>query len=112
MPVCLAAGRADIATGQKTLESKLDTLLQRQQAALDAALQATATLAAIQDLSQRQVSALSGLDAAVKEQVKSISVATQQGLISLATVRGPLGVGVCDGLEACRWCSSQAVNCS
>lgn len=34
-----------------------------------------------------QVAALSGLDAAVKEQVRTISVATQQGLISLTTVR-------------------------
>lgn len=31
-PISPAAGRADIAAGQRTLESKLDTLLQRQQA--------------------------------------------------------------------------------
>jgi hypothetical protein len=60
--------------------------LQRQQAALDAVRTATATLAAIQDLSSRQVAALGQLDATVKEQVRTISVATQQGLISLSTV--------------------------
>jgi hypothetical protein len=87
-----AAGRTDIAAGQRTLEAKLDTLLQRQQAALDAALTASATLAAIQGMAERQVAALSGLDAAVKEQVKTISVATQQGLISLATVGDPWGM--------------------
>jgi len=76
------------------LESKLDTLLQRQQAALDAALTASAALAAIQGLSERQVAALSGLDAAVKEQVRTISVATQQGLISLATVSSVHGCKV------------------
>lgn len=86
-PLHAAAGRADIATGQLVLENKLDTLLQRQQAVLDAANQASATLTAIKGLSERQVAALNGLDAAVKEQVRTISVATQQGLISLATVR-------------------------
>ena len=82
----LPAGRADIASNQRVLEGKLDTLLQRQQAVLDAANQATATLNAIKGLSERQLAALSSLDAAVKEQVRTISVATQQGLISLATV--------------------------
>ena len=81
------AGRAEIASGRASLEGKLDTLLQRQQAVLDAARTASAALAAIQGLSERQVSALAGLDASVKDQIKTISVATQQGLISLATVR-------------------------
>ncbi|KAI8467677.1 MAG: hypothetical protein J3K34DRAFT_480735 [Monoraphidium minutum] len=81
----ITAGRADVASGQAALEAKLDTLLQRQQAALDAARTASAALAAVQGMAERQVAALTGLDAAVKEQVKTISVATQQGLISLST---------------------------
>lgn len=40
--VPVAAGRADIASGQVQLSAKLDTLLQRQQAALDAITQAEA----------------------------------------------------------------------
>ncbi|GBF96992.1 polycystin cation channel family [Raphidocelis subcapitata] len=81
----ITAGRADIATGQRSLESRLDELLQRQAAALDAARSAAAALAAVQGLAERQVAALSGLDAAVKEQVRTIAVAAQQGLISLST---------------------------
>jgi hypothetical protein len=86
------AGRADIAAGQRLLSSKLDALLQRQQAALGAALAASSTLTAIRGLGERQVAALGGLDAAVKEQVRTISVATQQGLISLSTVGGFAGL--------------------
>lgn len=81
----IVAGRADIVAGQATLESKLDALLQRQQAALDAARAASSALAAVRDLGERQLQALAGLDAAVKEQVRTISVATRQGLISLQT---------------------------
>ena len=81
----ILAGRADVAAGQKALEGKLDALLQRQQAALDAARAASSALQAVRDLGERQVAALAGLDAAVKEQVRTISVATQQGLISLST---------------------------
>jgi hypothetical protein len=47
----------------------------------------------VQGLAERQVAALSGLDAAVKEQVRTIAVATQQGLISLSTVGGHGWVG-------------------
>lgn len=78
------------------------------QQALDAARTASASLAAIQNLSERQVAALSGLDAAVKEQVRTISVATQQGLISLSTVGWELGFE-CDCF--CRCCRGGGYPC-
>lgn len=46
--VCLAAGRADIQAGQTALQGKLDLLLQRQQAAIDAMNAANNQLAALQ----------------------------------------------------------------
>lgn len=45
---CYAAGRADIQTGQQVLQGKLDLLLQRQQAAIDAMNAANSQLAALQ----------------------------------------------------------------
>jgi hypothetical protein len=65
------------------LEGKLDTLLQRQQAALDAMAAANAQLAAMRTLSERQADAVAALDAAATERLSAISVATQQGLINL-----------------------------
>lgn len=50
-PLCLvpfAAGRADIQSGQQVLQGKLDLLLQRQQAAIDAMNAANSQLAALQ----------------------------------------------------------------
>jgi hypothetical protein len=46
--VLCAAGRADIQSGQQVLQSKLDLLLQRQQAAIDAMNAANSQLAALQ----------------------------------------------------------------
>lgn len=91
------AGRADIAAGQKVLEDKLNILLQKQQAALDAVNRATAQLNALQSMAQKQAEALTALDAAVQNKINAISVATQQGVISLAQVRGCVCVG-CVGL--------------
>ena len=81
-----AAGRADIAAGQKVLEEKLNILLAKQQQALDAVNKATATLAALKDMAQKQAEALTALDAAVQTKLNAISVATQQGIISMAQV--------------------------
>lgn len=47
-PVTTAAGRADIQAGQQVLQGKLDLLLQRQQAAIDAMNAANSQLAALQ----------------------------------------------------------------
>jgi hypothetical protein len=47
---------------------------------------ATATLAALQDMAQKQAEALTALDAAVQTKLNAISVATQQGIISMAQV--------------------------
>jgi hypothetical protein len=82
-----AAGRSDIQTGQAVLVSKLDTLLQRQQAAIDAMNAANSQLAAIQSLTQRQADAIAALDAATNDRLNAISVATQQGIINLYQVR-------------------------
>lgn len=73
------------------LETKLDTLLQRQQAAIDAMNAANNQIAAVQALSERQTDALAALDAATKDRLSAISVATQQGVINLYQVR------------CCRW---------
>jgi hypothetical protein len=48
LSVSCAAGRADIHSGQQVLQSKLDLLLQRQQAAIDAMNAANSQLAALQ----------------------------------------------------------------
>jgi hypothetical protein len=45
---CPAAGRADIQAGQQALSGKLDLLLRRQQAAIDAMNAANRQLAALQ----------------------------------------------------------------
>lgn len=95
LPACLslrqytltAAGRSDIQTGQAVLVSKLDTLLQRQQAAIDAMNAANSQLAAIQSLTQKQADAIAALDAATSDRLSAISVATQQGIINLYQVR-------------------------
>eukprot|EP00883_Tetradesmus_obliquus_P001212 jgi/Sobl393_1/11292/SZX78320.1 len=79
----IAAGRSDIHTGQAVLVSKLDTLLQRQQAAIDAMNAANSQLAAIQSLTQKQADAIAALDAATSDRLNAISVATQQGIINL-----------------------------
>ncbi|WIA39913.1 hypothetical protein OEZ86_013355 [Tetradesmus obliquus] len=79
----IAAGRSDIQTGQAVLVSKLDTLLQRQQAAIDAMNAANSQLAAIQSLTQKQADAIAALDAATSDRLNAISVATQQGIINL-----------------------------
>jgi hypothetical protein len=68
------------------LVSKLDTLLQRQQAAIDAMNAANSQLAAIQSLTQRQADAIAALDAATNDRLNAISVATQQGIINLYQV--------------------------
>jgi hypothetical protein len=81
-----AAGRRDIQTGQAVLVSKLDTLLQRQQAAIDAMNAANSQLAAIQSLTRRQADAIAALDAATNDRLNAISVATQQGIINLYQV--------------------------
>lgn len=88
--IAAAAGRSDIASGQALLESKLNTLLQRQQAALDALAAASSTLAAIQSLSQRQADALASLEATTNDRLNAISVATQQGVLNLYQVRHAL----------------------
>lgn len=77
------AGRRDIQAGQAVLEGKLDTLLARQQAALDAMASANAQLAALRGLSERQADALAALDAASNDRLSAIAVATQQGVINL-----------------------------
>jgi hypothetical protein len=48
LSIVLAAGRADIQSGQQVLQGKLDLLLQRQQAAIDAMNAANTQLAALQ----------------------------------------------------------------
>jgi hypothetical protein len=78
-----AAGRSDIQAGQAALEGKLDTLLQRQQAAIDAMNAANSQLAALQTLLERQADALAALDAATNDRLNAISVAAQQGIINL-----------------------------
>lgn len=81
-----AAGRSDIQSGQAVLVSKLNLLLDRQQQALDAVNKATATLTVIKDMNDKQNQALAALDDAVKSQISAISIATQQGVISMYTV--------------------------
>ena len=70
----VAASRADIATGQAALVSRLDALLQKQQAALEAAASAAKALAAIQDLQGQQSKALAALEKAVQNQLYAIKV--------------------------------------
>jgi hypothetical protein len=84
-----AAGRADIATGQAQLSAKLDTLLQRQQAALDAIARAEAQVAAVRGLSEKQATALTELRLSVDQQLAAISLATQNSLINLYQVHPP-----------------------
>lgn len=84
--LCPAAGRTDIQTGQQALSGKLDILLQRQQAAIDAMNQANSQLATIQQMAQSQADALAALDAATNDRLNAISVATQQGVINLYQV--------------------------
>eukprot|EP00882_Tetradesmus_deserticola_P028658 GHRQ01031930.1.p1 GENE.GHRQ01031930.1~~GHRQ01031930.1.p1 ORF type:complete len:309 (+),score=71.83 GHRQ01031930.1:70-927(+) len=94
----IAAGRSDIQTGQAVLVSKLDTLLQRQQLAIDAMNAANSQLAAIKSLAQKQADAIAALDAAANDRLNAISVATQQGIINLykvCTLKALLGCGRC-----------------
>lgn len=84
---CTVAGRSDIQQGQTVLEGKLDTLLQRQQAAIDAMNAANSQIAAVKALTERQADAIAALDAATNDRLNAISVATQQGVINLYQVR-------------------------
>jgi hypothetical protein len=95
----VASARADIASGQAALVLRLDTLLQKQQAALEAAVSAAKALAAIQDLQGQQARALQSLERAVQSQLYAIKVCRRRRWCSLALL---------PGLASC-W--SQAVAC-
>ncbi len=75
----MASARADVASGQAALVSRLDALLQKQQAALEAAASAAKALAAIQDLQGQQAKALQSLEKAVQSQLYAIKVAGWAG---------------------------------
>ncbi|KAK9819873.1 hypothetical protein WJX72_003501 [[Myrmecia] bisecta] len=78
------AGRADIQTGQQQVETLLNQIIGKQNDAAAAAQAAANALAAIQDLQAQQVQAQQAIEAAVRNQLDAIKVASQQGLISLS----------------------------
>jgi len=79
----IAAGRQDIAAGQKSVEAKLDEIIGKQNASLRAAEQATQALSAIQGLQSQQLAALEALAQAVDRQLSAIKTATYQNVITL-----------------------------
>lgn len=98
------------------LEGKLNTLLERQQAAIDAMNAANSQLAAIKQLSERQADAIAALDAAANDRLNAISVATQQGVINLFQVCGSCcwyGIHTCYSVVVggCCWYGILAVSC-
>ncbi|KAA6428169.1 MAG: hypothetical protein FRX49_01765, partial [Trebouxia sp. A1-2] len=80
----ITAGRADIATGQATVESLLNKIIGEQDTAAAAEAAAASALAAIESLTTQQEAAAASIASAYTSSLESIEVALQQGTISLS----------------------------
>ncbi|DBB14252.1 TPA: hypothetical protein ACH3X3_001198 [Trebouxia sp. C0006] len=80
----ITAGRADIATGQATVETLLEKIIGEQDTAAAAEAAAASALAAIESLTTQQEAAAADIASAYTASLTSIEVALQQGTISLS----------------------------
>ncbi|KAL0022694.1 hypothetical protein WJX77_001966 [Trebouxia sp. C0004] len=80
----ITAGRADIATGQATVEGLLTKIIGEQNTAAAAEAAAASALAAIESLTTQQQAAAASIASAYTSSLNSIEVALQQGTISLS----------------------------
>lgn len=79
-------GRAEIAEGQETVEGMLEEILGNQNKTLEAVQEATRTVEAMEEMTEKSLEAQSAIQAALREQMNAIKIAYQQNLITLDQV--------------------------
>lgn len=80
-------GRAEIAEGQETVEGLLEEILGNQNKTLEAVQEATRTVEAMEEMTEKSLEAQSAIQAALREQMNAIKIAYQQNLITLEQAR-------------------------
>eukprot|EP00210_Caulerpa_lentillifera_P005376 g5138.t1 len=76
-------GREEISLGQESVEGLLEVIIGKQNETLEAVQEATETVAALEEMTEKSLEAQSAIQLALREQMNAIKVAYQQNLITL-----------------------------